>query len=60
MTITIGAFLNAIGILLGGLFGLARSEPLAARAQIIFRNALGASTIFFAFRLVWLSDSRNT
>ena len=55
MTITIGAFLNAIGILLGGLFGLARSEPLAARAQIIFRNALGASTILFAFRLVWLN-----
>jgi len=55
VTITIGAFLNAIGILLGGLFGLARSEPLPARAQIVFRNALGAATIFFAFRLVWLS-----
>ena len=51
----IGAFLNAIGILLGGLFGLARREPLSARAQIFFRNALGASTVFFALRLVWLS-----
>ncbi len=55
MTVTIGAFLNAIGILLGGLFGLARREPLSARAQIFFRNALGAFTVFFALRLVWLS-----
>jgi uncharacterized membrane protein YqgA involved in biofilm formation len=51
----IGAFLNALGILLGGLFGLARREPLSARAQIFFRNALGAFTAFFALRLVWLS-----
>jgi hypothetical protein len=50
-----GAFLNAIGILLGGLFGLARREPLSTRAQIFFRNALGAATVFFALRLVWLS-----
>ena len=55
MTITIGAFLNALGILLGGLFGLARREPLSARAQIFFRNALGASAVFFALRLVWVS-----
>ena len=55
MTITIGAFLNALGILLGGLFGLARRESLSARAQILFRNALGAATVFFALRLVWLS-----
>jgi len=55
VTITIGAFLNALGILLGGLFGLARREPLSARAQIFFRNALGAFTVFFALRLVWLS-----
>ena len=55
MTITIGAFLNALGILIGGLFGLARREPLSARAQIYFRNALGAATVFFGLRLVWLS-----
>jgi len=52
---TIGAFLNALGILLGGLFGLARREPLSARAQIFSRNALGAAAVFFALRLVWLS-----
>jgi uncharacterized membrane protein YqgA involved in biofilm formation len=50
-----GAFLNAIGILLGGLFGLAWRGPLSARAQIFFRNAIGAFTVFFALRLVWLS-----
>ena len=55
MTITIGAFLNAIGILLGGLFGLVRRGPLSASAQISFRNILGAATIFFAMWLVWLS-----
>ena len=55
MTITIGAFLNAIGILLGSLFGLARRGPISARAQIFFRNAIGAFTVFFALRLVWLS-----
>jgi len=51
----IGAFLNATGILLGGLFGLARRGPLSARAQIFFRNVLGALTVFFALRLVWLN-----
>jgi uncharacterized protein len=55
VTITTGACLNALGILLGSLFGLARREPLAARTQIFFRNALGASTLFCGFRLVWLS-----
>jgi uncharacterized membrane protein YqgA involved in biofilm formation len=55
VTVTIGAFLNAIGILLGGLFGLAQRGPLSARAQISFRNALGVATVFLAMRLVWLS-----
>jgi len=55
VTIIIGAFLNAAGILLGGLFGLARREPLSARAQVLFRNALGAFTVFFALRLAWFS-----
>ena len=55
MTITNGAFLNALGILLGGLFGLAWRGPLSARAQIFFRNALGAATVLFALRLVYLS-----
>jgi uncharacterized protein len=50
-----GAFLNAIGILLGALFGLAWRAPLPARAQHFFRRALGAAMAFFGFRLVWLN-----
>lgn len=50
-----GAFLNALGILLGALFGLARPVPLSARTQDFFRRALGAATAFFGLRLVWLN-----
>jgi uncharacterized membrane protein YqgA involved in biofilm formation len=49
-----GAFLNALGILLGALFGLAQRAPLSARTQDYFRRALGAFTVFFGLRLVWL------
>jgi uncharacterized membrane protein YqgA involved in biofilm formation len=49
-----GAFLNAIGILFGALFGLARRAPQSARTQDFFRRALGVATIFFGLRLVWL------
>ncbi len=50
-----GAFLNALGILLGSLFGLARSAPLPARPQNFFKSALGAFTVFFGLRLIWLN-----
>lgn len=49
-----GAFLNALGILLGALFGLAQRAPLSLSMQDYFRRALGAFTIFFGLRLVWL------
>ena len=49
-----GAFLNALGILLGALFGLAQRAPLSLRIQDYFRRALGAFTVFFGLRLVWL------
>ena len=49
-----GAFLNALGILLGGLFGLAQRAPLSARTQDFFRRALGAAAVFSGLRLVWL------
>ncbi len=49
-----GAFFNALGILLGALFGLVQHSPLSRRAKDFFRHALGASTIFFGLRLVWL------
>ena len=50
-----GAFLNALGILAGALLGLAMHKPLSVRTQVFFRSALGAFTIFFGLRLVWLS-----
>jgi uncharacterized protein len=50
-----GAFLNALGILLGGLFGLALRRPLSVRVQLFFRSALGVLTVLFGLRLIWLS-----
>lgn len=50
-----GAFLNAIGILLGAIFGLAQRAPLSARSQDFFRRGLGAATVFFGLQLVWLN-----
>jgi len=49
-----GAFLNALGILLGALFGLAQRAPLSARTQDFFRRALGAAAVCSGVRLVWL------
>ena len=49
-----GAFLNALGILLGALFGLAQRAPLSARTQDLIRRALGVAAVFFGLRLVWL------
>lgn len=55
MALPTGAFLNAIGILLGALIGLAQTRPLSLRIQLFFQNAIGAFTIFFGLRLVYLS-----
>jgi uncharacterized membrane protein YqgA involved in biofilm formation len=52
-----GAFINALGILIGALFGLAMLKPLSLRTQVFFRSALGAFTVFFGLQLVWLSAS---
>jgi uncharacterized membrane protein YqgA involved in biofilm formation len=53
--ITLGAFLNALGILLGAILGLARQEPLSLKTQLLCRNAIGAFTFLFGVRLVYLS-----
>ncbi|MGO8838748.1 MAG: DUF554 family protein [Limisphaerales bacterium] len=50
-----GAFINALGILIGALLGLAMLQSLSLRTQVFFRSALGAFTIFFGLQLVWLS-----
>lgn len=50
-----GAFLNALGILVGAVFGLALRKPLSSRGQDFFRRALGAATIFSGLQLVWLN-----
>ncbi len=48
----IGAFLNALGILAGALFGLTAKKPLSARTQNFFKTALGVFTILYGARLV--------
>ena len=48
----IGAFLNALGILAGALFGLTARQPLSARTQYFFKSALGAFTVWFGLRLI--------
>ncbi len=50
-----GAFLNALGVLFGGLFGLALRRPLSLGTQLFVRSALGASTVFSGLCLVWSS-----
>jgi uncharacterized protein len=58
VTIATGALLNAVGILLGGFWGLAWNKPIPLRTQIFLRNILGASAVFFGLRLVWSSVER--
>ncbi len=48
-----GAFLNAVGILIGGLLGLALRKPLGLRTQVFFKSALGAFTVLFGLQLLW-------
>lgn len=55
----IGAFLNALGILLGALFGLAGRGQLSVRAQNQVKSALGAFIAFCGLQLVWLNVSGN-
>ncbi len=55
MLIAIGAFLNALGILLGAILGLARRQPLSLKTQLLFQKGVGAFTFFFGVRLVYLS-----
>ena len=55
----IGAFLNALGILLGALFSVVRRDPLKLRTQKSYQSALGAATAFCGLQLVWLNIRGN-
>ena len=50
-----GTYLNVAGIVAGCLLGLARPKPLASATQFFAKTTLGALTVFFGLRLVWLS-----
>jgi hypothetical protein len=52
-----GAILNAAGILVGSIIGLAWPAPLSAQTQAFFKLALGMSAMFYGLRLTWLSIS---
>lgn len=49
----IGSFLNALGILIGALFGLAMRQPISRRTQEFFKTALGTFTAFYGLRLIY-------
>jgi len=55
MPTTTGACLNAIGILLGALIGLARETPLSLRTQLLVRNTIGLANFLLGVRLIYLS-----
>jgi hypothetical protein len=57
--IGIGTLLNASGILIGGIAGLAKRKPLSAAHQNFLKVALGAFTVFYGLRLTWLSLDLN-
>jgi uncharacterized membrane protein YqgA involved in biofilm formation len=55
VAITIGAFINALGILLGAIMGLALPQPISLRTQLLWRNAIGAFNFIAGARLIYLS-----
>jgi uncharacterized membrane protein YqgA involved in biofilm formation len=52
-----GAILNAAGILVGGVIGLARTRVPGPATQSYFKTALGAFTVFYGLQLTWRSLS---
>lgn len=51
----LGTLLNASGILLGGLFGLARQQPLSLALQNALKGILGVLILFVGLRAAWLN-----
>jgi len=53
----IGTIVNVAGILVGGVFGLARKKPLSAQTESFFKVGVAAFTVFYGLRLTWISLS---
>jgi len=51
----IGTLLNAAGILVGGVVGLAWRKGLSPARESMFKVLLGAFTVFYGLRLTWIS-----
>src|SRR5437879_11113609 len=49
----IGTLLNVAGILIGGIVGLLRRNPLSVAQESWFKIAIGAFTVFYGLRLTW-------
>ncbi len=52
-----GALLNASGIVIGGVIGLARRQPLTPVQENFLQKVLGGFTTFYGLRLAWMSFS---
>ncbi len=50
-----GAIINAIGIVLGGVWALAIRKGIPGRYQFVLKVALGVYTCWFGLRLTWVS-----
>lgn len=51
----LGAIINAVAIVVGGVVGLIRPQPLSASSQTFFKMMLGVAVMFFGLRLTWLN-----
>jgi uncharacterized membrane protein YqgA involved in biofilm formation len=51
----LGTILNVAGILVGGIVGRVRRNPLSSTSEARFRVGLAAFTVFYGLRLTWLS-----
>lgn len=51
----LGTIINAAGIVIGGIAGLARKKPVSVATQHFLKVGLGAFTVFYGLRLAWIS-----
>jgi len=53
--IGLGTILNAAGILVGGILGLALHKQLSTQRQVTLKVLIGALVVFVGLRMTWLS-----